>query len=168
MSPTSYQTAPPRNFTVADSPRSVNLSSPNLRCASMCTGGTVLPLVLSEPLSCLRALTLGPKTVLDGRVSEQRKSRRFQLNLPVELVRAGMRKISHVAETRNLSSRGILFVAKELKLEIGLPIEYLIQLPTASGVGVVRLRCVGKVVRREERYDATAATLERYEFVRSD
>ena len=69
------------------------------------------------------------------------------------------------AETRNVSSCGVLFTAKA-PVEIGEPIKYLIMLPKAPGARIdVRLRCVGKVVRSSESLHF-AATMERYEFVR--
>jgi hypothetical protein len=80
-----------------------------------------------------------------------------------------------MGETRNLSSGGVLFTA-DAKMEVGDPIEYLITLPTETDhAGPVRLRCMGKVLRLEPRGDETprdhagtvAATVERYEFIRS-
>jgi len=97
-------------------------------------------------------------------VAEQRKSKRFELRLPIELIRAGSRKISHVGETKNLSSGGVLLADPQERLELGQPIEYMISLPTGGGV---RLRCVGTVLRRDENRKTLAATLERYEFVRA-
>jgi len=98
-------------------------------------------------------------------VSEQRKSKRFELRLPLELVRNGSERVSEMCETTNLSSTGVLF-RTGLTVELGQHVEYLISLP-ASGHGAdVRLRCVGKVIRQAS--DAEfAATLERYEFVRN-
>lgn len=97
---------------------------------------------------------------------EQRRSRRFDLKLPVELTRAGMRHVSAPGETRNVSSGGVLFTNPDVPLEIGQPVEYYISLPTGKSIGGVRLRCVGKVVRHEKENQSFAATLERYEFVR--
>ncbi len=99
-------------------------------------------------------------------MAEQRKAKRFEIQLPVELVRAGTRKVSHVGETKNLSSGGILFTHPGVPVEIGQPIEYMISLPSGTRVGDVRLRCMGKVIRRDEERQSLAATLERYEFVR--
>lgn len=100
-------------------------------------------------------------------MAEQRKSRRFELKLPVELVRSGSRQMSHVGETRNVSSGGVLLTDPTEPMEIGQPIEYMISLPTGKNVGEVRLRCMGKVVRHDEDQSAVAVTLERYEFVRA-
>ncbi|HBY62112.1 MAG TPA: hypothetical protein DEH78_20010 [Solibacterales bacterium] len=100
-------------------------------------------------------------------MNEQRKSRRYELKLPVELVKAGSRRVSGLGETQNVSSGGVLFTS-EAPVEIGAPIEYFISLPSGMGrVGDVRLRCLGKVLRREEERSTIAATLERYEFVRN-
>jgi hypothetical protein len=97
-------------------------------------------------------------------VIEQRKAKRFELQLPFELVRTGSIKIHQTGETKNLSSVGVLFAA-EMRIEIGDPIEYFITLPTPPEADWVRIRCLGKVVRVEDA--VIAATLERYEFVRA-
>jgi PilZ domain len=98
-------------------------------------------------------------------VVEQRRSKRFELKLPVELVRAGSSLIRKAGETHNLSSCGVLMTTGA-RLPVGESIEYMITLPVlAEGDQAVRLRCMGKVVRHD--VAASAATLERYEFVRS-
>lgn len=96
---------------------------------------------------------------------EQRKARRFDLKLLFELVRAGSQAISQIGETKNLSSMGVLFTA-EAPFSPGDPVEYLITLPTAPNATGVRIRCLGKVVRFAG--PDVAATLERYEFVRTN
>ena len=94
---------------------------------------------------------------------EQRRNQRFDLRLPFEIVRAGANPKT-IGETRNVSSTGVLFKS-EATVEVGQPIEYLITFPKAPGSrAVVRLKCVGKVVREQEAN--FAATLERYEFIR--
>jgi hypothetical protein len=100
-------------------------------------------------------------------VAEQRRARRFELKLPVEVVRVGSRRITHYGETRNVSSGGILFTSVDAPLSIGQSVEYLISLPTGPRIGDVRLRCMGKVIRRDDGQHALAATLERYEFIRT-
>ena len=75
-------------------------------------------------------------------MSEQRKNQRFELKLPIELVRAGGGENSHLGETRNLSSGGVLFVS-DGKLQKGDPIEYLVTLPTQGLESGLRLRCMG-------------------------
>ncbi len=104
-------------------------------------------------------------------VREQRKFRRFELKLPVEVIRAGAHRLSRPGETRNLSSGGVLFTVQS-QMELGQQIEYYITLPTSPGAAEdVRLRCKGKVVRLERSNGdpsptSVAATLERYEFIR--
>ena len=94
---------------------------------------------------------------------EHRKNQRFELRLPLEIV--GGRATLSKGETKNVSSCGVLFTAKAA-VAVGEPIEYLITLPKARGKrAAVRLRCVGKIVRKDEASEF-AATLERYEFVR--
>jgi PilZ domain len=95
---------------------------------------------------------------------EQRKHQRFDLRLPIELIHGAVHKPA--GETRNVSSSGVLFTST-LPMEVGESIEYMITFPKAPGTRAdVRLRCVGKVLRNE--LETTfAATLERYEFLRT-
>jgi hypothetical protein len=97
-------------------------------------------------------------------VIEQRKSRRFELRLPLELLRTGSVKTQLSGETMNVSSVGVLFFL-EADVSPGNAIEYLITLPTAPNADFVRIRCLGKVVRVDGA--EVAATLERYEFIRA-
>ena len=107
-------------------------------------------------------------------MSEQRKNKRFEVTFPIELILAGSRPTSTRVETRNMRSGGVLFTS-DSEIEIGDAIEYLITLPPMNGsTDRVRLRCMGKVMRTEDRHMADtrrpfaiAATLERYEFIRS-
>ena len=102
---------------------------------------------------------------MNGTSVEQRKARRFELKLPLELVRSGAEALSERGETRNLSSVGVLFQSGA-SLRIGVAVEYMITLPASAGEpDGVRLRCLGKVVRYGKAAEI-AATLERYEFVR--
>jgi hypothetical protein len=99
---------------------------------------------------------------------EQRKTRRFTLQLPVALTRAGNVRISDSGFTKNISSCGVLFTAQR-ELDVGGAIEYVITLIGESS-NPVNLKCLGKVVRRvngPDRPGAVAVTVERYEFVRS-
>ncbi len=110
-------------------------------------------------------------------MSEQRRTKRFQLNLPVELVRTGSIPVHQTGETHNMSSGGVLFTS-ENQMEIGDPIEYMVTLPSSVSHNTqVRIRCMGKVMRTEPREEGVelisrrpfriAATLERYEFIRT-
>ena len=98
---------------------------------------------------------------------EQRKAQRFDLRLPLEVIRKGTQDLSEHCETRNLSSVGVLFEPDDgASLRIGEAVEYLITLPTAEqSQDQVRLHCLGKIVRLANTA-GVAATLERYEFVR--
>jgi hypothetical protein len=79
--------------------------------------------------------------------------------------------VSGAAETRNLSSGGVL-IASDTKVDIGEPVEYVIRL---SHAGDVDLHCLGKVMRLDtavpgwqdsDKPFEMAVTLERYEFRR--
>jgi len=102
---------------------------------------------------------------------EQRRTRRFTLQLPVSITRYGTERITQPGLTKNISSGGILFTS-EREPDTGASIEYVINLsgPPEQGVS---LRCIGKVLRASPSesggpaYDI-AATLERYEFVRPE
>ena len=105
---------------------------------------------------------------------EQRKSKRFDLRLPVEVVRKSFQPVSSIGETRNLSAGGVLFSAT-VEMQIGEPLEYVITFPSHSvDGGSVNLRCLGKVVRLDREGSGgnggssllVGATLERYEFLR--
>ncbi len=105
---------------------------------------------------------------------EQRRAKRFELELPLEIVRAGSERVSEIGTTRNISSGGVLFVSTR-GMEIGGPVEYVVTL-TAGNNGVVNLRCMGKVLRLEknamealpDQPVGVAISLERYEFMRSN
>lgn len=111
------------------------------------------------------------KKKLDYNV-EQRRTRRFKLQLPVAVTRSGTERVMQSGLTKNISSGGVLFTS-EKEPDLGGSIEYVINLSGSPDQGV-SLRCIGKVVRYAKTSDSAepvfdvAATLERYEFVRSD
>ena len=104
---------------------------------------------------------------------EQRRTRRFQLELPLSITRAGSEPVAVPGFTKNISSTGVLFTSGASP-DLGGPIEYIITL-NHEGPQPVNLRCVGKVLRAERTFSngedrrafEIAATLERYEFVRA-
>ena len=102
-------------------------------------------------------------------IKEQRRSQRFQLTLPMTVVRGSRGEINKIGETRNLSSTGVYFVVGDA-IESGSLLEFVITLPDEIAItGPVRLLCKGKVTRVEQQEDAlmgVAATIERYEFQR--
>ncbi len=98
---------------------------------------------------------------------EQRRTRRFQLTLPLSIVRNGADRTPLTGLTKNISSNGVLFISDREPL-LGGPIEYIITLSREGPP--VSIRCMGIVLRAElsptARAYQIAATLERYEFVR--
>ena len=103
---------------------------------------------------------------------EQRRTRRFKLQLPLSITRSGAERVALLGLTKNISTRGVLFTA-QIEPGLGGTIEYVITLNLA-GPQAVSLHCIGTVVRAEPAdsnlHDMAAfqiaATLERYEFVR--
>ena len=104
---------------------------------------------------------------------EQRRTRRFNLQLPLSITRTGAERVAFIGCTQNISSSGVLFTATR-EPDLGGPIEYIITL-NHDGPQSVSLRCMGKVLRADrldpqddapESNFQIAATLERYEFVR--
>src|SRR6185503_14068945 len=78
---------------------------------------------------------------------EHRRTRRFQLELPLSITRTGAERVTFVGLTKNISSCGVLFTSGR-EPDLGGPIEYIITLNT-DGPQPVNLRCVGKVLRAE-------------------
>jgi hypothetical protein len=100
---------------------------------------------------------------------EQRRTRRFKLQLPLSIIRNGSGRVTTNGQTQNISSSGVLFTS-EREPDLGGPIEYVITL-NHEGPQPVNLRCMGKVVRSQPSIPPgaayqVAATLERYEFIR--
>jgi len=103
---------------------------------------------------------------------EQRRTRRFQLELPLSITRSGSDRVAFSGWTKNISSTGVLFTSASAP-DLGGAIEYVITLHEV-GPQPVTLRCMGKVLRSERMFGngdgrrafEVAATLERYEFVR--
>jgi len=104
-------------------------------------------------------------------VREQRKTPRYDLKLPFELIRTGSKHVGKLGETRNLSSGGVLFTT-DADVHVGQPIEFVITLQSSEEGACVQLRCMGKVIRIERKHDSVkppliAATVERFEFMRT-
>jgi hypothetical protein len=102
---------------------------------------------------------------------EQRRTRRFKLQLPLSITRSGAERVTLAGFTNNISSSGVLFTS-EREPDLGGPIEYIITL-NHDGPQSVNIRCMGKVLRADRLHTdepaanfQVAATLERYEFVR--
>jgi hypothetical protein len=104
---------------------------------------------------------------------EQRRTRRFKLQLPVAITRSGSDRVALAGFTENISSSGVLFTTQR-EPDMDGPIEYIITL-NHEGQQAVNLRCIGKILRADRVPNGAdhqpsayqiAATLERYEFVR--
>ena len=76
---------------------------------------------------------------------EQRRTRRFKLQLPLSITRTGAERVTFAGHTDNISSSGVLFTA-DREPDLGGPIEYIITL-NHEGPQSVNLRCMGKVLR---------------------
>ncbi len=107
-------------------------------------------------------------------MNDQRRSKRFDLKLPVEVIRPHHSPAHLVGETCNISSNGVLFKTDH-PIEVGESLEYYVTLPTAPSPNErLRLRCVGKVIRTLDPQShafhssdhVLAVTMERYEFMR--
>jgi hypothetical protein len=103
---------------------------------------------------------------------EQRRTQRYKLELPLQIVQLGDQRVNRTEKTRDISSGGVCFLSPT-DVEVGGRIEYVI---TLSGTNPpVRIRCLGKVLRsmqppavgKAPQFEV-AVTMERYQFVRAD
>lgn len=99
-------------------------------------------------------------------MAEKRRSRRFELRLPVEVFKVGDRQVNLRLQSRNISSRGVLLEDPTEALEKGQLLEFFVYLPSPDEGVQVRVHCRGVVVRRDKTRTCGAATLQRYEFER--
>lgn len=105
-------------------------------------------------------------------LSEKRRARRFPMTLPVALKVEVAEHKETTVQTRDVSSSGVLFEFAS-PIEVGTALEFVLTLPEEITKGSsVRIKCMGKVVRvdrgqAENRRVGIAATIERYEFLRT-
>lgn len=99
-------------------------------------------------------------------MAEKRRYRRYELHLPVEILKVGDRSVLIQLKSRNISCRGILVEDPEGLLQKGQLIEFMVLLPSAEQGVQVRLHCKGAVVRRDRIRNCAAAMLQRYEIER--
>lgn len=103
---------------------------------------------------------------------EQRKHRRYQLNLPVSMRSKSSRATPVTASSRDISAQGIYFtISKEF--DLGSKLEFDLDLPPALAQGKqVRIHCTAKIIRVDRLKDqdqvGVAAQIENYKFVRSE
>ena len=104
--------------------------------------------------------------------AERRRSKRFDLDLPLHVVRLSDRMVSLPAKTHNVSSVGALFAIKDNEVAAGDRIEFVVTMQgplLPKDAPPVKLRCRGRVVRAdgEGTGKRVAATIDRYQFERS-
>ncbi len=104
-------------------------------------------------------------------ISERRRSQRFGLKLPLDIVRVSNRDVKVIGKTRNMSSSGAYFVVRDEHVVAGSPIEFVVTLRETGGQGEqIRLQCRGRVTRSEKvgtiGRQGVAATIDRYQFLR--
>jgi hypothetical protein len=106
------------------------------------------------------------------RILEQRRTQRYRLQLPLQIIQLGDQRVNRSEKTRDISSGGVCFTSPT-NVEVGGRIEYLITLSGSNPA--VRIRCLGKVLRSHQPpavEDASqfeiAVTMERYQFVRAE
>ena len=98
---------------------------------------------------------------------ERRRARRYNVALPVNVVKLRTLKVDVAGETCNVSSAGALFVMPGAPPTEGSEIEFRLAMR-----GSALLHCKGRVTRIQETVGAEtfgiAATIDRYRFVRDD
>lgn len=99
---------------------------------------------------------------------ERREARRFNLSLPLLVHFPGEQGVSESkATTRNVSFRGLYFVASAVQ-SADSAVEFILTLPDElTGAGDLRIRGLGRVVRTQSQDGQTGVALriERYEFL---
>jgi hypothetical protein len=103
---------------------------------------------------------------------EQRRTQRYRLQLPLQIVQLDGQLVNRTEKTRDISSGGISFLSP-VDVEVGRRVEYLITLSGSNAP--VRIRCLGKVLRSLRPLGTAGApqfeiavTMERYQFVRQE
>jgi hypothetical protein len=106
--------------------------------------------------------------------SERRTAQRFRIKLPLTVRWTTGAAVGEArTESRDVSSRGVyFFLPKEVKN--GSSVEIVLTLPhEITLAGPVRVRCLGRVQRSEDKKQdesrlGIVAAIERYEFLRGD
>ncbi|HYX53412.1 MAG TPA: PilZ domain-containing protein [Candidatus Limnocylindrales bacterium] len=101
---------------------------------------------------------------------EKRSTRRFALELPVNVKLLADSQTEMTGQTRDVSSRGA-FIYLKSQIAEGIAIEFVMTLPPEITLAdPIRVRCSGKVLRVEQRgqEQGVAATIDKYDFVGED
>ncbi|MBZ5703683.1 MAG: PilZ domain-containing protein [Acidobacteriia bacterium] len=100
--------------------------------------------------------------------SERREARRFTMALPMRILPQEAVDCEFQGQTRDVSYRGLYFLADTQKFAVGSEIEFIITLPQqVRQSGNVHIRCRGQIVRVEDvsNRKGVAAKIDRYEFL---
>jgi hypothetical protein len=98
---------------------------------------------------------------------EKRSTRRFLLELPIAISYAGNTMAEPVAQSRDVSSRGV-FMYVNSEFAEGVPVEFVMTLPHEVTLAEpIRVRCTGHVLRMENRdhRQGVAVSIENYDFI---
>ena len=99
---------------------------------------------------------------------EQRNTRRFALQLPVSVKYVEGASKEQIAQTRDVSARGVFFYM-DSNVKVGSDLEFTLTLPSEITLtDSIRVRCKGKVVRVEDRGTeriGVAAAIDQYDFI---
>jgi hypothetical protein len=98
---------------------------------------------------------------------EKRSTRRFSLELPITITYANNAAAELVAQTRDVSSRGV-FMYLNSELAEGATLEFIMTLPREITLAdPIRVQCTGRVLRVQsrERRQGIAVSIDKYDFV---
>ena len=104
--------------------------------------------------------------------ADKRRAQRFPIELPVALTIKQSEGEGTAVKTKDISSSGIYFEFSA-PIDVGSSLEFILTLPGEITQGkAVKVKCRGKVVRVDQgaldgNAVGLAATIERYEFVRT-
>lgn len=104
--------------------------------------------------------------------AERRLNQRFKIRLPMTVRWTSGSNVGEAkTESTDVSSRGVYFLLPK-GVKSGSPVEILLTLPhEITLAGPVRVRCLGRVARSEDKElgrVGIVAEIERYEFLRGD
>ncbi len=106
--------------------------------------------------------------VLSEAEQEQRNTRRFALQLPVSVKYVEGAAKEQIAQTRDVSARGVFFYM-DSNVKVGSDLEFTLTLPSEITLtDSIRVRCKGKVVRVEDKGSdriGVAAAIDQYDFI---
>ena len=114
-----------------------------------------------------------PKLQAEGAIlseaeQEQRNTRRFALQLPVSVKYVEGAAKEQIAQTRDVSARGVFFYM-DSNVKVGSDLEFTLTLPSEITLtDSIRVRCKGKVVRVEDKGSdriGVAAAIDQYDFI---